>query len=233
VRSAEALLNDPATQDVLVRGNMQRYLNQQNDWTSKAAEALAESEAAERSARNAEYLKLQREKQEREDQIAAEQREQARINQARVVAVSSVTASTWGANQPGFTWPEIEALLAADPRNPGYRNLQAAALGQLGEYDRAIGVYEQLLADYPAQPKAWMSLGHALKTVGRQGDSVAAYRRCLDLLPSHKHPEFWEATKQVRHALSRDTVHGNGCSLHVDGFDLGRDVDQSDHEFSI
>lgn len=30
---------------------------------------------------------------------------------ARLVAVSSVTASTWGANQPGFTWPEIEARL--------------------------------------------------------------------------------------------------------------------------
>lgn len=30
---------------------------------------------------------------------------------AQLVAVSSVTASTWGANQPGFTWPEIEARL--------------------------------------------------------------------------------------------------------------------------
>jgi poly-gamma-glutamate system protein len=32
----------------------------------------------------------------------------ARALGAEVVAVSSVTASTWGANQPGFTWPEIE-----------------------------------------------------------------------------------------------------------------------------
>ena len=30
---------------------------------------------------------------------------------AELVAVSSVTASTWGANQPGFTWPEIESRL--------------------------------------------------------------------------------------------------------------------------
>jgi poly-gamma-glutamate system protein len=30
---------------------------------------------------------------------------------AELAAVSSVTASTWGANQPGFTWPEIEARL--------------------------------------------------------------------------------------------------------------------------
>ena len=32
---------------------------------------------------------------------------------ASVVAVSSVTASAWGATDPGFTWPEIEVLLAA------------------------------------------------------------------------------------------------------------------------
>jgi poly-gamma-glutamate system protein len=30
---------------------------------------------------------------------------------AGVAAISSVTASTWGANQPGFTWPEIEIRL--------------------------------------------------------------------------------------------------------------------------
>jgi len=29
----------------------------------------------------------------------------------RLIAVSSVTASTWGANEPGFTWPEMEAML--------------------------------------------------------------------------------------------------------------------------
>ncbi len=29
----------------------------------------------------------------------------------RLIAVSSVTASSWGANQPGFTWPELEIRL--------------------------------------------------------------------------------------------------------------------------
>ncbi len=79
---------------------------------------------------------------------------------------------------------EIETLLAADAANPSYRNLQAAALSQLGEYARAIEVYEPLLADYPIQPKGWMSYGHALKTLGRQDDAIAAYRQALDQLPS-------------------------------------------------
>ena len=39
---------------------------------------------------------------------------------------------------------------------------------------------KHVLADAPEQPKVWMSYGHMLKTVGRQADGVAAYRRALD-----------------------------------------------------
>jgi tetratricopeptide (TPR) repeat protein len=79
---------------------------------------------------------------------------------------------------------EIEALTARDGRHPGYANLYAAILARLGEYDRAIAVYDRVLADYPNQPKGWMSYGHALKTVGRQADCVAAYRRALEQAPT-------------------------------------------------
>jgi poly-gamma-glutamate system protein len=33
-----------------------------------------------------------------------------------LIAVSSVTASTWGATEPGFTWPELEARLVREGR---------------------------------------------------------------------------------------------------------------------
>jgi tetratricopeptide (TPR) repeat protein len=79
---------------------------------------------------------------------------------------------------------QIEILTAKDGRHPGYANLRAAILARLGEYDRAIAVYERVLADYPGQPKGWMSYGHALKTVGRQADSIAAYRKALEPAPT-------------------------------------------------
>jgi tetratricopeptide (TPR) repeat protein len=78
---------------------------------------------------------------------------------------------------------QIERLTDRDPRHPGYANLRAAILSRLGEYDTAIGLYETMLAEFPGQPKGWMSYGHALKTVGRQADCVAAYRKCLELSP--------------------------------------------------
>jgi tetratricopeptide (TPR) repeat protein len=79
---------------------------------------------------------------------------------------------------------EIDVLLAGDKRNPGYRALRAAALVRIGEFEQAITAYESLLKDCPALAKGWMSYGHTLKTVGRQGDSVAAYRKSLGLEPS-------------------------------------------------
>lgn len=52
---------------------------------------------------------------------------------ARLIAVSSVTASTWGANEPGFTWPEMEARLIAE----GTMRAASVAVSPGGSGDRA------------------------------------------------------------------------------------------------
>jgi predicted Zn-dependent protease len=85
---------------------------------------------------------------------------------------------------------EIDKLLSSEPTDPNYRNLKAAALGQVGDYDNAIALYEGVLKEYPAQPKAWMSYGHALKTKGRQNDSIEAYRHSIALAPGLGEP-YW------------------------------------------
>jgi tetratricopeptide (TPR) repeat protein len=79
---------------------------------------------------------------------------------------------------------ETERLLAAEARNPSYRNLKAAILSRIGEYDESIRIYADVLAEYPTQAKVWMSYGHALKTAGRSKDSIEAYRESIDLTPS-------------------------------------------------
>lgn len=87
-------------------------------------------------------------------------------------------------NRAAEALPHVEQLLAADPADPGYLNLKAACLTLTGDYEAAIALYKAVLHKHPDQPKAWLSYGHALKTAGRQGDSVAAYRRSLSLAPS-------------------------------------------------
>jgi len=83
-------------------------------------------------------------------------------------------------NRPAEAIEELDRLQGADPAQ---QNLKAAALGRIGSYEEAIGIYEAVLARLPDQPKVWMSYGHVLKTVGRQADSVAAYRRALEIAP--------------------------------------------------
>lgn len=86
-------------------------------------------------------------------------------------------------NRPGDALPQVETLLSEQPRNPYYRNLKATILVAIGEYTQAIELYTQILAEYPHQAKIWVSLGHVLKTAGRQAECIHAYRKALELAP--------------------------------------------------
>ena len=79
---------------------------------------------------------------------------------------------------------ELESLIRLDAANLAYQNLLAAVLASIGEYNRALEVYETVLAKHPRQPKIWMSYGHALKTAGRPDQSVRAYRKAIGLAPA-------------------------------------------------
>jgi predicted Zn-dependent protease len=87
-------------------------------------------------------------------------------------------------NKQAEALAQTDLLLAREPRNPNYRSLRAAALARIGDHVQAIACYEAMLQDFPDQPAAWMSYGHTLKAVGRQGDCVAAYRKSIALRPA-------------------------------------------------
>jgi tetratricopeptide (TPR) repeat protein len=86
-------------------------------------------------------------------------------------------------NKPVEALAQVDELLASEPRSPSFRNLRAVVLARIGDYASAIRIYEELLREYPQQARIWLSLGHALKTEGRQQESVTAYRRAIELEP--------------------------------------------------
>ena len=69
-----------------------------------------------------------------------------------------------------------------DPTDTGGANLKAAlarhASARYSSRLRSTGRYS---SEYPRHPKIWQSYGHALKTAGRQAESIAAYRRSIEL----------------------------------------------------
>ena len=87
-------------------------------------------------------------------------------------------------NRPAEAIAELNRVLDEEPDIPGHANLQAAALGRIGEFDEAIQLYERVLAQAPNQPRVWMSFGHMLKTERRLADGIAAYRRAIELMPT-------------------------------------------------
>ena len=80
--------------------------------------------------------------------------------------------------------PEIARLMAEDPANRHYlRSLEANARVGLGEYERAMGIYRELLAAEPADADLHLSLAHVLKTLGRTPEAVESYRRAAASRP--------------------------------------------------
>ncbi|NUS61741.1 MAG: tetratricopeptide repeat protein [Lysobacter sp.] len=108
-------------------------------------------------------------------------------------------------NKPIEALAQIDTLLRHDPRNPNIRNLQAAVLCRIGEYGAAIEIYAQILREHPDQPKVWMNQGHALKTEGRQEESIAAYRRCIALDPSFGEA-WWSLANLKTFRFSEDDI---------------------------
>lgn len=81
---------------------------------------------------------------------------------------------------------DINLLLAEAPDDLGYRVTRAAILSRAGDYEAAIADYDAVLAhDGPNRDaRLWMSRGHALKTIGRREECIAAYRHAVALAPS-------------------------------------------------
>jgi tetratricopeptide (TPR) repeat protein len=129
----------------------------------------------------------------------------------------------------------LNDVLAAQGDDAGGQSLMAAALGRIGEYDEALALYGALTERFPQHAKLWMSYGHVLKTVGKQDEGVAAYRRALAEEPTLG--EVWWSLANLKtvqfdaadiaameDALNRDESLSDDDRLHLH-FALGKAYD--------
>ena len=73
---------------------------------------------------------------------------------------------------------ELDRLQQEDPEGQlRYEGLRATALVGLGEHARAVEVYQQLIRLTPQDADLHLSVAHALKTLGRRDEAIAAYRQ--------------------------------------------------------
>ena len=70
----------------------------------------------------------------------------------------------------------FDQALALDPTNEVSLSFKAAVEVQVRRLEQGEASLRSVLAAYPASAYAWVNLGFLLKTVGRFGEAVAAYR---------------------------------------------------------
>jgi tetratricopeptide (TPR) repeat protein len=80
---------------------------------------------------------------------------------------------------------EAQELFERDPDNPVFQSHLAIEAMQVGDYERALQLFDRVLDRVPGDPATLTSRGHALKTYGRQDEAVASYRAAIEAAPSH------------------------------------------------
>jgi tetratricopeptide (TPR) repeat protein len=124
---------------------------------------------------------------------------------------------------------QIDILTASEPHNSGYRNLKAVVLANIGDYQESLELYADVLANHPDQARIWMSYGHALSTAGRLQDSIAAYRRCIALVPTLGEAYYSLANLKT---FRFDAADLEAMRAQVKSEDIG-DEDRSHFHFAI
>ncbi len=71
---------------------------------------------------------------------------------------------------------ELEILLRADLGNREFRTTYATVFVGIGDHERALAMYRDLLIDAPQKADLQLSIAHSLKTLGRREEAIAAYR---------------------------------------------------------
>ena len=96
-------------------------------------------------------------------------------------------------------------LLQIEPRHPAWRRLYASACDGLGEFDEALAVYRQLLAETPDDPALRLAVAHALRSSGDTGAAIEALQ-AVTRVPGGAGGAFLGLANIKRYRFSDDEI---------------------------
>jgi tetratricopeptide (TPR) repeat protein len=80
---------------------------------------------------------------------------------------------------------QAKRLLDSSPKNPQFLSLFAVESMKSGDYEVALGAFDDVLAQLPGDPTTLTSKGHAYKTSGEYDSAVGSYRAALTSQPHY------------------------------------------------
>ncbi len=114
---------------------------------------------------------------------------------------------------------QIEGLLQEEPDNCDYAALGATISAGLGDHERAIATFRELLDAKPVWAHLHLLLGNSLKAVGRQSEAIQSYRTATAARPDFG-DAYWSLAnlKTYRFAseeIARMRTHESSSSTPV------------------
>jgi len=80
---------------------------------------------------------------------------------------------------------ELGKLLAIDPHNRTYRAAYATTCVALGNNEKAVALYADILTETPEAAEVHLSIAHALKTLGRREEAITSYKTAAKIRPNY------------------------------------------------
>jgi tetratricopeptide (TPR) repeat protein len=87
--------------------------------------------------------------------------------------------------KPAQAMAELQKLLQKHPNNHLFRTTYANAVVGIGDHERALTLYRELLPEAANPSEVHLSIAHSLKTMGRQAASIEAYRAACAARPNY------------------------------------------------
>ena len=80
---------------------------------------------------------------------------------------------------------QAEILYRKDPDNPVFQSHYAVESLHVGQFEKAISLFDDILDRMPNDAATLTSRGHALKTCGRTDEAIASYRKAYQVRANH------------------------------------------------
>jgi tetratricopeptide (TPR) repeat protein len=105
----------------------------------------------------------------------------------------------------GAAVEQLEKLLKEEPGNRSYRTAYATACVGLGEFERAIALYREILGETSRAADVHLSVAHALKTLGRREEAIESYRTAASIRPGYG-DAYWSLANLKTYRFTEDEI---------------------------
>jgi tetratricopeptide (TPR) repeat protein len=100
---------------------------------------------------------------------------------------------------------EVQKLLAIDPANGDYLTLTANAEVGLGQSEKALEIYAEMLRLQPASWDVPLWMGHAQKTIGQVPEAIGSYRAAAAARPDFG-DAYWSLANLKTYRFTDDEI---------------------------